>query len=688
MKKLVLIILFFLVIPFVMADWYYNSKELLINMGISSDIKIVPKSDDYSIKYIIANLSFFPLNSLGQEVLDINAKPEADIKDKSIEFRWENQVGELEFGVDSSIKTRSSYMKIGKKIEFPLAEIPEELEIYTNPSKTIDSDNRDIIRLASDLAKGENDLYVVVFKLADWTKKNIKYNLSTMTASVSQKASWVLENRQGVCDELTNLFIAMARSLGIPARFISGIAYTNSEDFAEEWGPHGWAEVYFPGYGWVPFDVTYGEFGFVDPTHIKMKESLDADEPSTNYQWLGHNINVITKELDIKTELKDKTGRTAPLLSLNVNILKDKIGFGSYNLIEARVKNLVNSYTSTALYLSKPREVEIIGDAEKTILLKPDEEKSIYWIAKLDSGLNKGYIYTFPISIGSLMDITEETSFSSSYDSPLFSYEEINSMIKQKEEEEEKAYSRNVGLNCTIKKEEFYVYENNSVSCYIKNTGNVFLKGLSVCLSSLCRKIDLGISQAEMVNFSLNAGKYGKQEIGIKAYNSEVSKLSSVGFSYFDTPKLEIEELEYPRNASFEGKYAVSFYLKKGSVSDPKNIDIILNQNGLKKEWNIDKLTNDKKLVLDLYGDDLGFGENRFSVLVKYYDNNGKEYSAEKAFYVMLGNTSFPQKLLILLKMTGRRIENTNLRESILFFVIACFIFLMVVLYVFKRGRR
>ena len=62
----------------------------------------------------------------------------------------------------------------------------------------IDSDDKDIIELASKLIEGEDDLFVVVHKLAAWTKNNINYNLSTLTAEVSQKASWVLENRQGV----------------------------------------------------------------------------------------------------------------------------------------------------------------------------------------------------------------------------------------------------------------------------------------------------------------------------------------------------------------------------------------------------------------------------------------------------------------------------------------------------------
>ena len=73
---------------------------------------------------------------------------------------------------------------------------------------------------------------------------------------MTEPATWVYDNRQGVCDELTGLFISMLRELGIPARFVSGVSYTNLPEFAKPWGGHGWAEVWFPDVGWVPFDVT------------------------------------------------------------------------------------------------------------------------------------------------------------------------------------------------------------------------------------------------------------------------------------------------------------------------------------------------------------------------------------------------------------------------------------------------
>ena len=60
----------------------------------------------------------------------------------------------------------------------------------------------------------------------------------------------------------------MLRSIGIPARFVTGTA--SSGTIAEGWGNHGWAEVYFPEKGWIPWDVTFGQYGWVDSSHLKL----------------------------------------------------------------------------------------------------------------------------------------------------------------------------------------------------------------------------------------------------------------------------------------------------------------------------------------------------------------------------------------------------------------------------------
>ena len=222
-------ILLFSNLTYAQDNWFYNSQNLVISINLSSEAKIIPTSLDYNVNYITVNLSHYPYDADNQKVFDFNIKPNAEKENNALLFEWQNPKDRISFGYETRIKTSSNIIKIKEKVPFPIINLPNELKQFTEPKEIIDSDSDDIIRLASKLAEGEDDLYIVVHKIAEWTKDNIEYNLSTLTADVSQKASWILENRQGVCDELTSLFIAMLRSLGIPAKFISGIAYTNSE---------------------------------------------------------------------------------------------------------------------------------------------------------------------------------------------------------------------------------------------------------------------------------------------------------------------------------------------------------------------------------------------------------------------------------------------------------------------------
>ena len=71
-----------------------------------------------------------------------------------------------------------------------------------------------------------------------------------------------LENKVGYCEQFAGTFAAMARTLGIPARVAVG--FTQGEQAADGTyevlgrNAHAWPEVWFDGYGWVPFEPTPG----------------------------------------------------------------------------------------------------------------------------------------------------------------------------------------------------------------------------------------------------------------------------------------------------------------------------------------------------------------------------------------------------------------------------------------------
>lgn len=71
------------------------------------------------------------------------------------------------------------------------------------------------------------------------------------------------------CGQQTLLLMTLLRLNGIPARWQSGMVYSDSQvggrDRAGYWNLHDWGQVYLAPYGWVPMDVTTGRFpGAID----------------------------------------------------------------------------------------------------------------------------------------------------------------------------------------------------------------------------------------------------------------------------------------------------------------------------------------------------------------------------------------------------------------------------------------
>jgi transglutaminase-like putative cysteine protease len=66
----------------------------------------------------------------------------------------------------------------------------------------------------------------------------------------------VLELRAGVCQDFAHLFIATARAMGVPARYVSGYIHDAGGGGASS-ASHAWGEGWVPGRGWVGYDATH-----------------------------------------------------------------------------------------------------------------------------------------------------------------------------------------------------------------------------------------------------------------------------------------------------------------------------------------------------------------------------------------------------------------------------------------------
>lgn len=78
--------------------------------------------------------------------------------------------------------------------------------------------------------------------------------------------------RRGVCQDLTHIYLAAARGLGIPARYVGGHFYRDDGVTAQEAG-HAWAEAFIENFGWVGFDPA-NKISTTD-AHVRVAVGLD-----------------------------------------------------------------------------------------------------------------------------------------------------------------------------------------------------------------------------------------------------------------------------------------------------------------------------------------------------------------------------------------------------------------------------
>jgi transglutaminase-like putative cysteine protease len=91
--------------------------------------------------------------------------------------------------------------------------------------------------------------------LYDYTFSTLRYD-KTGTGWGRGDALWACDAKHGNCTDFHSVFISMARSQGIPAKFEIGFPLPESTGDSEIAGYHCWAEFYIPQRGWFPVDIS------------------------------------------------------------------------------------------------------------------------------------------------------------------------------------------------------------------------------------------------------------------------------------------------------------------------------------------------------------------------------------------------------------------------------------------------
>jgi transglutaminase-like putative cysteine protease len=114
-------------------------------------------------------------------------------------------------------------------------------------------------------SKGSIGSFKLLTRLSRGIKRGFIYR--RREAKGIQLPAETLRLGHGSCRDFAMLLIEAARSLGFAARFASGYLAVPLDDATESAGgtdhgsTHAWAQVYFPGMGWIDFDPTSGSVG-------------------------------------------------------------------------------------------------------------------------------------------------------------------------------------------------------------------------------------------------------------------------------------------------------------------------------------------------------------------------------------------------------------------------------------------
>jgi transglutaminase-like putative cysteine protease len=115
---------------------------------------------------------------------------------------------------------------------------------------------------AQELVKGKTTQYDKVRAIYDFFSptNNFRYNLTTQSGNSGSIMVDFLERKEGYCEQFAAAMAWLVRAAGIPARvafgFTRGTNRNGNTYTLNNFNLHAWTEVYFDGFGWVPFDAT------------------------------------------------------------------------------------------------------------------------------------------------------------------------------------------------------------------------------------------------------------------------------------------------------------------------------------------------------------------------------------------------------------------------------------------------
>jgi transglutaminase-like putative cysteine protease len=178
-------------------------------------------------------------------------------------FTADGPISELRIGVSGEVETQDSAGVVRGTLE----RFPPSLFLRTTD---LTKPNEAIATFAADAAHGADTPLDRLHALQARIFEDFSFDADPTNTGTSAAEAFAL--KRGVCQDYAHVFIASARHLGIPARYIGG-HFLRSDGATNQEAGHAWTEAYVADLGWVGFDPTNGIS--ITDAHVRVAVGLD-----------------------------------------------------------------------------------------------------------------------------------------------------------------------------------------------------------------------------------------------------------------------------------------------------------------------------------------------------------------------------------------------------------------------------
>lgn len=226
-------------------------------------------------KGVIQVLRLTPRNHAAMHVAKWRVEIDADARLRQSEDAFGNVVQTLNAAgaiesfsihVEGEVETTDSAGILSGAVE----RFPPELYLRAT-DLTVATEDMVVYAETVRAASGRNDdTLALLHALMAALNADIRFDVNPTDATTT--AAQAFSNRHGVCQDHTHIFCAMARHLGVPARYISGY-FRRADGVIDQDAGHAWAEAFVPELGWVGFDTANGICS--TDAHVRVAVALD-----------------------------------------------------------------------------------------------------------------------------------------------------------------------------------------------------------------------------------------------------------------------------------------------------------------------------------------------------------------------------------------------------------------------------